>query len=81
MQYDRSSMKNKSVPHPLHTKAFLYYSILQGKPRISGELRLRITSSNDIALFKSGSDLFLLFQLWSHPLIDFQNIFPLCMKN
>ena len=38
-------------------KAFLYYSIPPGKPRIGGELRLRVTSSNDAASFESGSDL------------------------
>jgi hypothetical protein len=43
--------------YPLDTKAFLYYSMLPGKPRIAGEMRLRLTSSDDPASFESGSDL------------------------
>ena len=79
MRYDRSSIKDKGEPtrYPLHTKAFLYYSIPQGKPRIAGELRLRVTSSNDVASFESGSDLLLPNgQLWSHPLYRLSKKFP-----
>ena len=47
----------KHRPFPPDTEAFLYYSIPPGKPRIAGELRLRVASSNDVASFKSGSDL------------------------
>jgi hypothetical protein len=40
-----------------------------GKPRISGELRLRLTSSDDPSSFKSGSDVLRSDgQLWSRPL-------------
>ena len=54
---------------PPDTKAFLYYSKSPEKPRIAGELRLRVTSSNDPASFESGSDLmFTDGQIWSRPL-------------
>ena len=42
---------------PPDTKAFLYYTIPPGGPRIAGELRLRVASSDDPASFESGSDL------------------------
>ena len=39
------------------------------KPRIAGELRLRVTSSNDATFFENGSDLLRPDgQMWSHPL-------------
>jgi hypothetical protein len=39
------------------------------EPRIAGELRLRVTSSDDVASFESGSDLLLSDgQLWSRPI-------------
>jgi hypothetical protein len=55
---------------PPDTNAFLYYySVLPEKPRIVGELRLRVTSSDDPASFESGSDLLLRDgQPWSRPL-------------
>ena len=36
---------------------FTHYSIPPGKPRIAGELRLRVASSDDHASFEIGSDL------------------------
>ena len=45
------------TPYPQDTKAFLYYSTSPEKPRIAGEIRLRVTSGNDPGFFKSGSDL------------------------
>ena len=45
------------VPYPPDTNAFLYYSMSPERPRIAGELRLRVTSSSDPASFESGSDL------------------------
>ena len=47
----------KRLPYPADTIAFLYYSTSPEKPRISGELRLRVTSSDDAASFEGGSDL------------------------
>ena len=42
------------------------------KPRIAGELRLRVTSSNDTAFFESGWDLLRPDgQIWSRPLFQF----------
>ena len=41
---------------PPDTKAFLYYLTLRERPRIAGELRLRVVSSDDPASFESGSD-------------------------
>ena len=65
--YDNDN--DKKVAFPPDTKAFLYYSTSPEKPRIAGELRLRVTSSNDPASFESGSDLMLTDgQPWSRPL-------------
>ena len=57
--YHRRNYKQKMlmVPYPPDTRAFLYYSTSPEKPRIAGELRLRVTSSSDPASFESGSDL------------------------
>ena len=58
-------------PYPPNTKAFLYYSTLPEKPRIAGELRLRVISSDgpQAASFESGSDLLLTNgQPWFRPL-------------
>jgi hypothetical protein len=55
--------------YPSGTNAFLYYSMLPEKPRICGELRLRVTSSDDPASFESGSDLLQSNgRPWSRPL-------------
>ena len=59
----------KYVTYPPDTNAFLYYSMSPEKPRIAGELRLRVTSSDDPASFESGSDLLRINgQPWSRPL-------------
>jgi hypothetical protein len=42
---------------PAHTKAFLYYSAPAERPRMAGELRLRLASDDNFASFESGSDL------------------------
>ena len=65
--YDTAN--DKKVAFPPDTKGFLYYSTSPEKPRIAGELRFRVTSSNDPASFESGSDLVRMDgQLWSRPL-------------
>ena len=47
------------------------------KPRIAGELRLRVTSSNDSAFFESGWDLLRPDgQVWSRPLFQLPKFFP-----
>jgi hypothetical protein len=47
-------------------------------PRIAGELRLRVTSSDDAASFESGSDLLQPDgQLWSRPLFNLSKFYPL----
>ena len=62
-------LNNKKNAYPPDTKAFLYYSMSPEKPRIAGELRLRVTSSNDATFFENGSDLLRPDgQMWSHPL-------------
>ena len=59
-------MENPSFPPD--TKAFLYYFTSPEKPRISGELRLRVASSDEPESFKSGSDLLGLDgRPWSRP--------------
>jgi hypothetical protein len=51
------SGKLRDSTYPPNTKAFLYYFTSPGKPPISGDLRLRVTSSDDPASFESGFDL------------------------
>ena len=54
---------------PPNTKAFLYYYLSPEKPCIAGELRLRVTSSDDPASFENGSDLLRYNgRPWSRPL-------------
>jgi hypothetical protein len=51
------------------SRAFLYYFTSPDKPRIAGELRFRVASSDDPASFESGSDLLKPNgQPWSRPL-------------
>ena len=47
------------------------------KPRIAGELRLRVASSDDPASFESGSDLLRTNgQVWSRPLFTLLDYYP-----
>ena len=80
ISYDFS--KTRKATFPPDTKAFLYYSTLPEKPRIAGELRLRVTSSNDPAFFESGSDLMDADgQIWSRPLYSLSKYYiPLYEK-
>ena len=59
LYYNQNYMTSmgKVTLYPPDTKAFLYYSMSPEKPRIAGELRLRVTSGNDPSFFESGSDL------------------------
>ena len=71
MEYDAIRHNTKMIrpPYPPGTNAFLYYSIAPEKPRIAGELRLRVVSRNHHASFESGSDLFLANgRVWSRSL-------------
>ena len=54
MQYASDSIAAGQArgPYPTDTKAFLYYSTSREKPRIAGELRLRVISSDDAASFE-----------------------------
>ena len=56
LYYDRS-MVTKRFSCPPDTKAFLYYFTPPDKPRIAGEVRLRVTPKDDPASFESGFDL------------------------
>ena len=47
----------KHTPFPPDTTAFLYYLSPPERPRIAGELRLRVATSDDHASFESGFDL------------------------
>ena len=59
------------LPYPPDTTAFLYFFMPPKKPRIAGELRLRVASSDDHASFESGSDLLKLDgQPWSRSLYN-----------
>ena len=67
--YNLKTATTIRLPYPPNTKAFLYYSIVPAKPRIAGELRLRVTSSDDPTSFESGSDLLLANgRAWARPL-------------
>jgi hypothetical protein len=67
LYYDRPRLQGPL--YPPDTKAFLYYITSPEKPRISGELRLRVAPSDDPASFDSGSDLLKLNgQPWSRSL-------------
>jgi hypothetical protein len=69
MEYEVARGTKISTPYPPDTKAFLYYSIPPEKPRIAGELRLRVASNDDSVSFESGSDLLLTNGLpWTRPL-------------
>jgi hypothetical protein len=66
---DSGKQPEGSWSYPLSVKGFLYYFTKPDKPPLSGELRMRVTSSDDPASFESGSD----FkkpngQPWSRPL-------------
>jgi hypothetical protein len=64
--YDSTGL---ALTYPPDTTAFLYYFTSPNKPRIAGELRLRVVSSDDYASFESGSDLLgANGQPWSRPL-------------
>ena len=67
--YDAESGTGKLLHYPPDTNAFLYYFTSPERPRIAGEIRLRVTSSDNPASFESGSDLLKSNgQPWSRPL-------------
>ena len=84
ISYDRTYQKDGRThwPFPPDTKGFLYYTIPPGKPRIAGELRLRITSSDNPASFAGGSDLLRInSQPWSRSLYTISKLYiPLYNK-
>ena len=57
LYYNPSSRLLQRPPYPPNTAAFLYYCTSPGRPRIAGEIRLRVASSDDYASFEIGSDL------------------------
>ena len=76
LYYDskRDNESGKLLPYPPDTKGFLYYATPAGRPRIAGELRFRVASSDDPASFESGSDLLKSNgQTWLRPLIVLSN--------
>ena len=63
--------------YPSDTSAFLYYFTTSENPRIAGQLRLRVATSDDHASFESGSDLMRLDgQPWSRSLCTVSNYYP-----
>ena len=61
--------KGQALTYPPDTTAFLYFFTSPDKPRIAGELRLRVVSSGNYVSFNSGSDLLGTNGLpWSRPL-------------
>jgi hypothetical protein len=72
LQYDLKVESGKHIylTYPPDTEGFLYYFTSPQRPRITGELRFRVASSDDLASFESGSDLLKRNgQLWRRPLI------------
>ena len=69
--YDQTHLTDMQgrTSYPPDTNASLYYTAPSERPRISGEVRLRITSSDDPASFASGADLLRLNIKWSRPLL------------
>jgi hypothetical protein len=66
--------RKQGLPYPPDTKVFLYYTTPPGRPRIAGELRLRVISNDDPS-FASGSDLLRINgQPWLRPL----HVLPQC---
>jgi hypothetical protein len=69
LYYESGKDGSPHALYPPNTKGFLYYSISPGRPRIAGELRFRVTSTDDHTSFESGSDLLRRNGLpWSRPL-------------
>ena len=69
--YDMSceARTRKLLRYPPDTNAFLYYFTSPENPRIAGELRLRVTRSDNPESFESGFDLLKVNgQPWSRPL-------------
>ena len=81
LYYD-ATVTGKCMTIPPDTKAFLYYFKSPEKRDITGELRLRVVSSDDPASFDSGSDLLRLSgQIWSRSLcVLSQQFIPLYEK-
>lgn len=62
-------MPNKRFP--MHTHGYLYYHLAPNAPALSGQVRFRITPTNDPVLFSSGEDLLGTDHLpWRLPLIS-----------
>jgi hypothetical protein len=75
--YDNMTGTRDMISYPPGTKGFLYYFMSLEKPRIAGELRFRVASSDDPASFQSGSDLMKPNgQAWSRPLIVLSKLYP-----
>jgi hypothetical protein len=63
--------------YPSDTSAFLYYFTTLENPRIAGQLRLRVATSDDHASFESGSDVLKLNgQPWSRSLCTVSKYYP-----
>ena len=66
---DTMTPSRRTLSIPPDAKAFLYFFTSQQRPRIAGELRLRVVPSDDPASFESGSDLLRSNgQIWSRSL-------------
>jgi hypothetical protein len=81
LTYDYDNMEGRRYCYPPDTKGFLYYFTSLEYPRIAGELRFRVASS-DPASFQSGSDLMKINgQVWSRPLFVLSKLYhPLYKK-
>ena len=81
LHYKRNGSTLLCAPYPPETTGFLYYFTSRERPRIAGELRLRVTSSDDPASFESGHDLLRLDgEPWSRSLFSVSKCIPLYEK-
>ncbi|OJT09473.1 hypothetical protein TRAPUB_14053 [Trametes pubescens] len=56
---------------PPHARGFLYYYLAPNAPALSGQVRFRVTGTNDPALFSSGEDLLRVDHLpWRIPVLS-----------
>ena len=76
------SFQRTFLQYPPDTKAFLYYYTSPERPRIAGELRFRVTSSDHHTSFRNGSDLLKpTGQPWSRPLYIVSNCYSSLYRN
>ncbi|KAH0585799.1 hypothetical protein H2248_007090 [Termitomyces sp. 'cryptogamus'] len=67
----------KRTPFPANTHGFFYMHINPRLPLVSGQIRFRITPSNDPAQFENGVDLFSRGEPWNIDIVQIAHSAPL----